>query len=244
MMRIGTAIAVVLGVSLWHGTAEACTSDNECKGDRICVNGTCQDAKPQAATGEPPAARPAPKKEERTAPVQFRPKKEGQVYKVAVAGGEPCVTPCTMHVKPGVQHIVVSGAGAFEADIDVPATGTVVELRSENRALRITGGALAVSGSLAVLAGLGWYIGASRSCDANYGSVSVCSYPGPIALLATGGAAGLAGWIMFLARGESRADMIAPPPVAANKPPAVRFLGVGLDVGPHKKAVPVVSFSF
>lgn len=237
MIRIGRIVVALLGVSLWHGTADACVSDSECKGDRICVNGACQEAKPSAA---PPRA--AAPREDRRAAVQFRAKNGREVYRVTVAG-ETCVTPCTLRLGPGANHVVVRGAGAFEADIDVPEAGTTIDLSSESRAVKVTGVMLGVTGTLAALSGMGWYIGASQSCKANYGSVSVCSYVGPIALLASGAVTGLTGYIMVLASGSSRADLVAPARTATGQAP-VRFLGLGLDVGPSRMTAPTLVFSF
>jgi hypothetical protein len=58
-MRGGlTAVAIALGVLAYSGLAEAqCTKDSDCKGERICEQGTCTE--PAVESERPPPAPPA-----------------------------------------------------------------------------------------------------------------------------------------------------------------------------------------
>lgn len=60
----------LLTLGLAYPAAAQCTKDTDCKGDRVCVDGKCQDPAPPAPAPTPPPATPAPKKAEAPAPTK------------------------------------------------------------------------------------------------------------------------------------------------------------------------------
>jgi hypothetical protein len=65
MSRLASVVSVALAscLSLLSSAVLACTADTECRGQRICVDGKCQESQPAAPAMTPapfPAATPAP----------------------------------------------------------------------------------------------------------------------------------------------------------------------------------------
>jgi hypothetical protein len=148
IVGVCVALAVVVGLP---AVALACTSDNDCKGDRVCEAGVCvAAAAPAACTSDKecpgdqicqaqscvapaavssPAVAPALGTPFAAAPagvqVSFAPATNAS-YQVTVetAGGiRQCLAPCTIAVEPGPRRVQISGAASFTQVVEVPASG-------------------------------------------------------------------------------------------------------------------------
>jgi hypothetical protein len=171
-MRYVLSLLVGIGAQLFVASAHACDSDTDCKGDRTCVAGKCEDAiktcaKDRECPGEelcragrcspptaplqpaagtpppaPPAAVPVDKVRVRVAGL------EGRTVTFATGTqGEVCTMPCTVRLVPGPQQVSVSDMSKTFTVV-IPTMPSTVEVHARKSAgLPVT---MMILGGLAV----------------------------------------------------------------------------------------------
>jgi hypothetical protein len=238
----------------------ACSKDSECKGDRICVNGTCADpqAKPGATAvvtpyGLPPvvaanaaAAPAAAPNEAGTVPVSFD-GVSGYLIRAKTSGGAEvsCTAPCSMRLVPGAAEIDVGGK--FTLPVTVPNQPTRATIAFKKKGLLITGVVMGACGALVALGGYSMTQGSGTNSASASGTLSSSDSSGSadgtsdsfnkavgwsfVSLGVLGLAVGVGLMIPGLVS-QNRVTLVAENPPAGAFQPSLSSLRVG--VAPHR----------
>lgn len=121
---------VALTLALTPGAFAQCSKDTDCKGDRVCVNGTCTDPSTKPASSAQPAAAPSTSG---SAPCQF----EAPEYETLVMRADGKLIPMTYLTASVDQKMGGLIGNAFSFGIGKVKATTMLRINKERASLRI-----------------------------------------------------------------------------------------------------------